>query len=416
MPAKFPRGALLATLAGNTLEFYDFMAYTFLAVYIGRAFFPTENELASLLLSVATFGIGFLTRPLGAVWIGAYADRVGRKPALLITIALMSVGTIGIVATPSYASIGIAAPILLVISRLVQGLALGGEVGPASAVLVEAAPPAQRAIFMSLQSATQGIAIMAAGVVGVAVAGALSEAQLADWGWRLPFAFGLVLIPVGLYMRRSLPETLPAPIHASAGAAVRAVWREHRGTVLLNVLVTSNATITTYLGTYLTTFAQHALGMPATASLVAPIALGAATLVLAPLSGTLCERYGRRTVLLVSRTATVFLLVPIFLFLAHERTMLGLVVAAVAIVATCMPATVASLTIMAEAFPTHSRSAGVALTYAAAVTIFGATTQFVATWLIDATSSPYAPACYGAATAALSLVAALALFRRLVAS
>ncbi len=413
MAEKFPRGALVATLVGNTLEFYDFMAYTFLAVYIGKAFFPTGSEFGSLLLSVATFGIGFLTRPLGGVWIGAYADRVGRKPALLLTIVLMSVGTIGIVATPTYAQIGIAAPIILVLSRLVQGLALGGEVGPANAVLIEAAPPRQRAIFMSLQSASQGVAIMAAGIVGVIVATAMSPEQLADWGWRVPFAVGLVLIPVGLYLRRALPETLPEPEHASAGAALRAVWRDHRREVVLLVLVTSSSTIMTYVNTYMTTFAQHTLGMSASTALAAPIVNGVLIAALAPVSGVICERFGRRQTLLASRIATIVVVMPAFLWLDHARTPAALLTTVALINLAGMPGTVATLTVMAEVFPAASRGAGIALTYASAVTIFGATTQFVVTWLIDATGSAFAPAYYGIAASAVSLVAAIYLFRGL---
>jgi MFS family permease len=410
MGPRVTRGAVVATLVGNTLEFYDFIAYTFLAVHIGHAFFPTDSAFASLLLSVATFGIGFLTRPLGGVWIGAYADRAGRKPALLLTIALMSVGTLGLVATPSYASIGLAAPIILVISRLAQGFALGGEVGPASAVLLECAPPQQRALYMSLQSASQGVAIMTSGIVGLVIATALTEDQLASWGWRIPFAAGLVLIPVGLYMRRALPETLPEPKHASAGAALRAVWADHRHEVLLLVLVTASSTITTYIGTYMTTFATKTLGMSSTAGMVAPVAMGLMSVIMAPISGVLCERFGRRATLNVSRLLTIALLVPAFLYLIHERSVVSLVVSVVALTIVSIPGAVANLTVMAEVFPTESRGAGIALTYAFAVTIFGATTQFVITWLLDATGSALAPAYYGMAAAAMSVVAARSLF------
>ncbi len=410
MQPRVTRGAVVATLVGNTLEFYDFIAYSFFAVYIGKAFFPTDSAFASLLLSVATFGIGFLTRPLGAVWIGAYADRVGRKPALLLTIALMSVGTIGLVATPSYASIGLAAPIILMVSRLVQGLALGGEVGPANAVLIECAPPGQRALYMSLQSASQGIATMASGVVGLIIASALTEDQLASWGWRLPFAAGLVLIPVGLYMRRALPETLPEPKHATAGAALRAVWTDHRREVLFLVLVTASSTITTYVLTYMTTFATKTLGMSAFAGMVAPIAMGVMIVIMAPIAGLIVERFGRRGTLIVSRVLTIALAVPAFLYLIHERTIFSLVASVVSLTVVSMPATVVNLTVMAEVFPPESRGAGIALTYATAVTVFGATTQFVITWLLDVTGSPLAPAYYAMAAAAMSVLAALSLF------
>lgn len=415
MVPKVSRGAIVATLIGNTLEFYDFIAYTFFSVQIGHAFFPTGSSFASLLLSVATFGIGFLTRPLGGVWIGAYADRVGRKPALLLTIALMTIGTLGLVATPSYASIGIAAPIILVLSRLAQGFALGGEVGPANAVLVECAPPHQRALYISLQGMSQGVAILASGIVGMAVATSLTADQLASWGWRIPFVAGLALIPVGLYMRRALPETLPEPKHATAGAALGAVWSGHRREVVLIVLVTASSTILTYIGNYMTTYATVTLGMSATAGMVAPIATGLSTVIVAPIAGLLCERFGRRTVLLASRIATIAVIIPAFLYVSHERTMFSLVTSVIALNLVSLPASVAALTVMAEVFPSESRGAGISLTYALTVTIFGATTQFVVTWLLEVTGSPLSPAYYGIAASVLSVVTAVALFAGLAA-
>lgn len=415
MPPKVSRGAIVATLIGNTLEFYDFIAYTFFSVQIGHAFFPTGSSFASLLLSVATFGIGFLTRPLGGVWIGAYADRVGRKPALLLTIALMTIGTLGLVATPSYETIGVAAPIILVLSRLAQGFALGGEVGPANAVLVECAPPHQRALYISLQGMSQGVAILASGLVGIAVATSLTAEQLASWGWRIPFVAGLALIPVGLYMRRALPETLPAPKHATATAALGAVWSGHRREVLLIVLVTASSTILTYIGNYMTTYATVTLGMSATAGMVAPIVTGLVIVIVAPLSGLWCERFGRRTVLLASRIATIAIIVPAFLYVSHERTVFSLVVSVIALNVASLPASVAALTVMAEVFPSESRGAGISLTYALTVTIFGATTQFVVTWLLEVTGSPLSPAYYGIAASVLSIVTAIALFAGLAA-
>ncbi|HEY4179301.1 MAG TPA: MFS transporter [Kofleriaceae bacterium] len=412
MAQRFPRGALVATLVGNTLEFYDFITYAFLAVYIGKAFFPTDSAFASLLLSVATFGVGFLTRPLGGVLIGAYADRVGRRPALLLTIVLMSVGTVGLCATPSYASIGIAAPIILVLSRLVQGVALGGEVGPANAVLLEAAPVEQRAIYMSLQSASQGVAIMFGGIVGVITASVMTEAQLAAWGWRLPIAVGLVLVPVGLYMRRALPETLHEPKHATAGEALGAVWRDHRREVVLLVLMTAGSTVLTYVGTYMTTFAQKTLGMTPRVALLAPIANGVLWIVASPIGGWACERFGRRQVYFASRALTVVVLVPIFLYLIYARTTFSLLFSVVAMSLASLPSTVAGQTVMAEVFPAASRSAGIALTYASAVTIFGATTQFVVTWLIEVTNNPLAPAYYAIGMSVVSIVAGVALFRK----
>ena len=187
------------------------MLYAYFAIYIGQAFFPVAGEFGPLLASVAAFGVGFFTRPLGSLLIGAFADRVGRKPALILTVVLITIGTLGIAATPSYAAIGIAAPIIVVVCRLLQGLALGGEIGPATALLLELAPPGKRGFYTSWQMASQGLAVAVGGLLRRdRRRQTLSPQDLASWGWRLPFLFSLVLVPIAIYIRRSLPETLTA--------------------------------------------------------------------------------------------------------------------------------------------------------------------------------------------------------------
>ncbi|MBU6437978.1 MAG: MFS transporter, partial [Betaproteobacteria bacterium] len=190
MTERVPARVVGATVVGNALEFYDFLTYAFFAVYIGKTFFPVTDPLSSLLLSVALFGIGFFTRPLGGIVIGAYADRAGRRAAMILTIALITLGTLGLVLTPSYASIGVAAPIIVVACRLVQGLALGGEVGPSTAFLIEAAPHGGRGRLASWQLASQGAAALVAGMFGLVMAATLSQADMLAWGWRVPFAVG----------------------------------------------------------------------------------------------------------------------------------------------------------------------------------------------------------------------------------
>lgn len=405
MGPRISRGALVATLAGNTLEFYDFITYTFFAIYVGKAFFPTDSEFASLLLSVATFGVGFLTRPLGGIWIGAYADRVGRKPALLLTIVLMTIGTLGLCATPSYASIGLAAPVLLVLSRLVQGVALGGEVGTASAVLLECAPPDKRALYISLQTLSQGVATLGAGLVGVTLALLLDAEQLASWGWRAAFAVGLLLVPVGFYLRQALPETLPTPKHQSATDVLHAVLRDHRHELVLVVLVTMCMTVSAYVLNFMTTYAMTTLGMAASSALVAPITVGVVTIVGALMGGPLCERFGRKRTMIVSRLITIVVVIPAFMYVLHERSVFALVVMIAVIGLASIPGAVAALTVMAEVFPADIRAAGISLAYALTVTIFGATTQVMITWLIRVTGSPLSPAVYVIATSAISIIA-----------
>jgi len=209
-PRRLPARQVLAVVAGNALQFYDFVTYAFFAPQIGRAFFPSDTAGTSLLASLATFGVGFLTRPLGALVIGRIGDRAGRKPAMLLSFSLMSVGVIGLPCVPSYAALGITAPLLVIALRLVQGFALGGEVGPSTAFLLEAAPPLRRGLYVSLQATSADAAVCFAGLVGVALAGLLSEAALEAWGWRMAMLLGAVTIPFAFAARRSLMETLPA--------------------------------------------------------------------------------------------------------------------------------------------------------------------------------------------------------------
>jgi MFS family permease len=198
---------IAAVVIGNALEFYDFLTYAFFAVQIGHAFFPSRNPSSSLLLSLATFGAGFLMRPVGGVVIGRMGDRVGRKPAMLLSFSCMGIAMTGLALTPTYASIGIAAPLLVITFRLLQGFALGGEVGPTTAYLMEAAPLEKRGLYASLQYSTQGLAVMTAGLIGVLLARLLEPEALDAWGWRVALQVGTLKVPFGLFIRRSHPET-----------------------------------------------------------------------------------------------------------------------------------------------------------------------------------------------------------------
>jgi MFS family permease len=405
---RVPTRIVAATVAGNALEFYDFVTYAFFAVYIGKTFFPAATPMGSLLLSVAVFGVGFFARPLGGVLIGAYADRAGRRPAMLLTIGLITVGTLGLALTPSYASIGMAAPVIVVVCRLVQGLALGGEVGPASAFLIEAAPPRQRGLYASWQLASQGGAACVAGLVGMAMNGMLSPEAMTAWGWRVPFLVGLLLVPLAVYLRRCMPETLhAAPIRMENRG--KAGLAKYRGLIALAVLVVLGGTVSTYVINFMTTYAITTLKMSPGVALSATVVGGFVTMVCALFGGWLSDRFGRKATMLWPRILTALVAVPAFMLLvAHPGTGMLLGVASVLAALTAIGGA-ASIVAIPELLPRGIRATGMSIAYAVGVSLFGGTTQFAITWLIATTGNPAAPAWYMAATSVVAIVAMWAL-------
>ncbi|WP_262137680.1 MFS transporter [Pseudomonas sp. Marseille-Q5117] len=402
---KITKTGVAAAVAGNAIEFYDFVVYAFFAVYIGRAFFPADSDTGSLLASVAVFGVGFFTRPLGGVLIGAFADRVGRKAAMILTVALMTIGTLGIAVTPSYSSIGIAAPVIVVFCRLLQGLALGGEVGPASALLIEAAPPEQRGLYASWQIASQGLAAIAAGAFGVFLSATLSAEDLASWGWRIPFIVSLLLIPIAIYIRRQLPETLVSESDRSTGDVVRALFRTHGKFVALGVLAMLVASITTQVGNYMTTYAINTLHLPDTLAQISTVIGGVVLFISALIGGVLCDRYGRKSVMIWPRVVTLVLIVPLFYWLTKNPSPVVLYSVTAIIIALNGMTTAATLVAIPEFFPPALRSTGTSITYAVGATVFGGTTQFIITWLISVTNDASAPGYYVMGACVLSLAA-----------
>jgi MFS family permease len=399
------RKAVVAAVAGNALEFYDFVIYAYFAVFIGKTFFPVEGEFGSLLVAVAAFGVGFFTRPLGGVLIGAFADKAGRKPALILTVALITIGTLGLAATPGYATIGMAAPVIVVACRLLQGLALGGEVGPATALLIEAAPSGRRGLYSSWQIASQGLAVAVGGIFGVVLSLILSPQDLAAWGWRVPFLLSLLLVPIAIYIRRDLPETHGGAKEHSGAAIVGSVFREHGKILALGVLASAAAAVASQVGNYMVTYAVQVLKLPAALSQGSILMGGAMTFVFALVGGALCDRFGRRAINLLPRLALMLLVVPLFMWLsgvAGAATLLS--VTAVLAALTAMFGA-AGLVQVPELLPIAVRSTGLSLVYAIGTSLFGGTTQFVVTWLLAVTHNPLAPAWYVAAMCAVSSVA-----------
>jgi MFS transporter, MHS family, citrate/tricarballylate:H+ symporter len=390
-PQYLPLRKVVAVGVGNALEFYDFLTFSFFAIQIGDSFFPASQTSHGLLYSLATFGVGFLTRPLGGVVIGMYGDRVGRKPAMVLSFALMGACILGLALTPSYAQIGIAAPILLVTFRLLQGFALGGEVGPTTAFLVEAAPPHRRGLYVSLQFMTQDLAVLAAGLAGFVLTTWLTPAALDAWGWRVAFLIGAAIVPIGLQMRRNLPDTLhdtdrPATTPEQRRVPVRLI--------LLALMLMMAVTIYLYGLDYITTYAQDSLHMTPAAAFGATMMVGLCAVVADPVSGLLSDRIGRRPVMLGAVVILVLLLVPAYMVMTEFKSA-PVVFSAMGILA-ALQAFLANpaLVTVTESLPKAVRSGALAIIYAVAVSLFGGSTQFAIKGLIDLTGSALAPAWY----------------------
>jgi MFS family permease len=407
--AMIPTSAVVATVLGNALEFYDFTTYAFFAVMIGHAFFPAQDPFVSLLLSVAAFGVGFITRPLGGIVIGAYADRAGRRPAMMLSIGLMAVGMVMLAATPSYAAIGLAAPLLVILARLLQGFALGGEVGPSTSYLLEAAPAGKRGQYGAWQIASQGAASALAGLLGVLLSFLLDDAAMQSWGWRIPFIVGVAIVPVGLIMRSRLQETVDLgarTTHSSARHVLSALLKHHLRPLVLALMLITSGTIATYIGVYMTTYALSTLHMATGASMGATVVVGLCLLVFGSIGGWLSDRVGRKPVYLVSKLALTAVAYPAFVAINRHHTL-----AALLLMAGLMSALNALggvvLVVIPELFPKSVRSAGLSTVYAVAVTVFGGTTQVVVAWLIHVTGDPLSPAWYLIGTSAIGIVAIL---------
>ncbi len=401
-----PRSTVAAAVAGNAIEFYDFVTYAYFAVYIGKSFFPSTSPYLSLLASVGVFGVGFAARPLGALVMGGYADRKGRRPALVLTLMLMTLGTAGLALTPSYADVGIAAPLVLVLARLVQGFALGGDVGPATAFLLEAAPPAQRGLFTSWQLASQGASAFVAGVFGLALTATLTPDQMQAWGWRIPFVVALLLIPLLGYLRKNMPETLTTTTVDGAG------WTPQWQVVLWGLLVVAGSTIATYVSTYMTTFAGAALKLPATTAMAATVVVGLALMAGALIGGWWCDRAGPAWPALAPRIGLT-LLAPLAFQSLVRHPSLGLLLGVSALLAVLTAMSGAgALFLLTDRLASQRRAAGVGIAYALATAVFGGTTQLVITWLVQSTGEALAPAWYVSATSLATCGALLLLLRQ----
>ncbi|UIF90717.1 MFS transporter [Cupriavidus sp. UYPR2.512] len=399
------RRAIIATVIGNGLEWFDFTVYSFFAVIIARLFFPTGDDLSSLLLAVATFGVGFFMRPVGGIVLGIYADRVGRKAALSLTILLMALGTTLIGMAPTYDQVGIFAPLLIVVARLMQGFSAGGEMGGATAFLTEYAPARQRAYYSSWIQASIGVAVLLGAAVGTFVTSSLSTEALNSWGWRLPFLLGIVIGPVGYYIRHHLDETPTFRDNAErADSPLKEIVQAYPGETLASFSMVILWTVCTYvLLFYMPTYAVKVLKVPQADGFIAGMAGGSAIMVFAPLVGLLADRIGRRVLLSGSALLILVLAWPMFAYINHTPGLASLLVFQLVFGVLIATYTGPILAAFSELFPARVLSTGLSVAYNFAVTIFGGFASFIITWLIATTGSSMAPAIYVMIAAAISL-------------
>jgi MFS family permease len=390
---RLQRRHVAAAVIGNALEFYDFLTYAFFSIQIGHAFFPAQSAYGSLMLSLATFGAGFVTRPLGAFVVGSYADRAGRRPAMMLCFILIGCSILAMALIPPYAKIGLAAPILAIAARMVQGFSLGGEIGANTAYLAEAASPGNRGLILSWQGVSQYMALIAGGVVGTVLTSVLSPAALDAYGWRIAFLLGAAAIPFGLWLRTNLPETLHAAPFAPAKTRASHA-RDHWRIMVLGMVVLGAATIGTYISNYTITYAQATLHMPARIGFIANLAANCSAVPAMLLGGFLADRFGRRPVNLSANLGLLCLIVPVFTWVVEARSAFALITGMVALAIAANLGGAALYACIVEKLPQAIRGTAFGLVYSISIATFGGTTQLVVTWLIHTTGSAMAPAWY----------------------
>src|SRR5271170_2083192 len=402
---------IIAASVGNALEFYEILVDGYFAVIVAKVFFPAADEAVSLLVTFGSFGISFLARPVGAIFLGAYGDRKGRKSALTLSILLMTIGTGLMTIMPSYASLGLLAPALVIAARLLQGFSVGGEFASSTAFMVEHRPD-RAGFFASWQWSSQGLAALVATGFGVLLTTTMSAADLQSFGWRIPFAFGLLIGPVGYYIRGRLPES---PEFLEAGAArapLRELFVDQWDRLVLTVGAVVASTSSQYILVYMPTYAIRELGLPQTTGFATAVAAAALQTLVVPLVGLWVDRVGQSRVMIGAATLFIVTSYPAFMLLnAHASlAVLMAMVCWIGLLKSFFSGALPSL--MANIFPVTTRVSGMSLSYNISVPIFGGFAPFFAQSLIEMTGTNLAPSYYMMATALVSLVALIAIRRR----
>ncbi|ACA20411.1 General substrate transporter [Methylobacterium sp. 4-46] len=405
---------VLRVTSGNFLEMFDFFLFGFYATYISKAFFPTGNEYASLMLTFVTFGAGFLMRPLGAIFLGAYVDQVGRRQGLIVTLGIMAMGTILIAFVPSYATIGLLAPFLVLIGRLLQGFSAGVELGGVSVYLAEMATPGKKGFYVSWQSGSQQVAIMVSALIGYVLSQALTPEALGSWGWRIPFVIGCLIVPFLFYIRRSLEETEEF-LHRKHRPTAREIFASlgrNWQIVLLGMLLVVMTTVSFYTITvYTPTFGKSVLKLSAEDSLLVTFCVAVSNFFWLPVMGALSDRVGRKPILLVFSALTLLTAYPALAWLVANTSFTNMLIVLLWLSFLYGSYNGAMVVALTEIVPASVRTAGFSLAYSLATALFGGFTPLVSTWLIEVTGNRAAPAFWLAFAGACGLVATLLIYR-----
>ena len=404
-------GKVLRVASGNFLEQYDFFVYGFYATYIAKAYFPNDSETASIMLSLATFGIGFLMRPIGAIVLGAYIDRVGRRQGLLVTLGIMAIGTLTITLTPDYSRIGLLAPLIVLAGRLLQGFSAGAELGGVSVYLSEIATPGRRGFYVSFQSASQQVAVLTAALLGFALTLNMTEAQMADWGWRIPLGVGCAIIPLIFWLRGSLQETEAferMEHRPHSFREVTALLVANFRPILIGMMLVAFTTTSFYMITaYTPTFGKAELKLAPNEVLGVTAAVGLANLLWLPVGGALSDRIGRFPMLFAMPLGAIMTGYPLMLWLVDAPSFSRLLITVLVLSTFYGIYNGSMVAFLTEFMPPSIRTAAFSLAYSLATAVFGGFTPLVSTALIKQTGDKAIPAAWLAFAAAISIIGAL---------
>jgi metabolite-proton symporter len=396
--------------SGNFLEMYDFIVFGYYAAAIGRTFFPGDSPSASLMLSLMTFGAGFLMRPIGAVVLGSYIDRVGRRAGLILTLGLMSIGTALIATLPGYATLGLIAPFVILISRLIQGFSAGVELGGVSVYLSEIATPGHKGFYVSWQSASQQVAVMFSALVGVVLSFVLPPESMDRWGWRVPFFLGCLIIPLLFALRRSLAETdefLARKQHPT-GSQILRILLANWSIVFVGLLMVTMTTVSFYLITaYTPTFGASVLHLAALDSLLVTFCVGLSNFIWLPVMGALSDRIGRRPILITFTVLALLTAYPAMLWLTSAPSFERLLIVQLWLSFIYGSYNGGMVVMLTEIMPVEVRTAGFSLAYSLATAVFGGFTPAICTYLINATGNRAMPGVWMSCAAALGLIGAI---------